>query len=247
MLDTDAPPVASLRVHDLPSRRARAERILDAAAELLVRWGYKRVTVDDVACAAGIGKGTLYLHWKTRETLFAAVLLREAATVFDELAEAVRRDPCLARPHAFMRCYFLSVTRRPLMRAIFVADVEMLGNLARLLHNSPLAATRDCALGAYLELCRQHGLLRGDLPIHELAFAMRACAIGFFLSDPVLKLPGPTCSERVADLLADVFQRSFEGPATSPTSAEHVAPHVITLFTTLAAAARTHAATDLPT
>ncbi|MGW2198666.1 helix-turn-helix domain-containing protein, partial [Streptosporangium sp. NPDC001682] len=40
----------------------RADRILDAAAELLVRLGYRKVTIDDIARLAGIGKGTVYLH-----------------------------------------------------------------------------------------------------------------------------------------------------------------------------------------
>ena len=41
----------------------RAGRILDAAAELLLRWGYKRVSIEEIARHAGIGKGTVYLHF----------------------------------------------------------------------------------------------------------------------------------------------------------------------------------------
>ncbi|MGH3566828.1 MAG: helix-turn-helix domain-containing protein [Pseudonocardia sp.] len=43
----------------------REERLLDVATDLLVRWGYQRVTVDAVARQAGIGKGTVYLHFRT--------------------------------------------------------------------------------------------------------------------------------------------------------------------------------------
>ena len=57
------------------SYEARGERILEAAAELIVRWGYKKTTVDDIARQAGVAKGTIYLHWKTREELFKAVLV----------------------------------------------------------------------------------------------------------------------------------------------------------------------------
>ena len=67
------------------ARRERAERILDVTAGLLLRHGYKRVTIDDVAAGAGIGKGTIYLHWKTREALFWAVLQRDAARLLDQL------------------------------------------------------------------------------------------------------------------------------------------------------------------
>jgi AcrR family transcriptional regulator len=53
------------RLHDPRDRQARAARILDATAELLLRHGYRRVTIDDIARHADIGKGTVYLHWKT--------------------------------------------------------------------------------------------------------------------------------------------------------------------------------------
>jgi AcrR family transcriptional regulator len=35
--------------------RERAERILDAAAELMLRRDYKRVTIEDIAKQAGVG------------------------------------------------------------------------------------------------------------------------------------------------------------------------------------------------
>jgi len=38
-------------------RTRREERLLDAATNLLVRWGYRKTTIDDVAREAGVGKG----------------------------------------------------------------------------------------------------------------------------------------------------------------------------------------------
>jgi AcrR family transcriptional regulator len=43
------------------------EAVLDAAEGLLGRRGYRRMTMDDVARAAGIGKGTVYLHFSGKE------------------------------------------------------------------------------------------------------------------------------------------------------------------------------------
>ncbi len=47
-------------------RKLREERLLDVATTLLVRWGYRKTTIDDVAREAGVGKGTIYLHWKDK-------------------------------------------------------------------------------------------------------------------------------------------------------------------------------------
>src|SRR5262245_12062425 len=70
---------------DADARQRREERILDAAATLLVRWGYRKTTIDDVAHEAGVGKGTIYLHWKDKNALFRAALWRANQQVSDEV------------------------------------------------------------------------------------------------------------------------------------------------------------------
>ena len=73
-------------------RVARAHRILDAASSLILRWGYNKTTIDDVARQAGVAKGTIYLHWNTREELFAALIHRERLAR-ERPARAHRRRP----------------------------------------------------------------------------------------------------------------------------------------------------------
>ena len=38
----------------------RAERLLDAAADLIARFGYDKTTINDIAGQAGVAKGTVY-------------------------------------------------------------------------------------------------------------------------------------------------------------------------------------------
>jgi AcrR family transcriptional regulator len=45
------------------------EAILDAVDVLLARYGYRKMTIDDVAAEAGVGKGTIYLHFESKEEL----------------------------------------------------------------------------------------------------------------------------------------------------------------------------------
>ena len=113
------------------ARAARAEHILDVAADLLGKFGYRKVTVDDIADAADIGKGTIYLHWKTREALFVAVLLREFLGAMDELIAGLRADPQAVLLHRVTRAQFRQIMSRPLLRAIYTGDSELLGNSAR--------------------------------------------------------------------------------------------------------------------
>ena len=62
---------------ELSKREEREQRILDAAGELIQKWGYHKTTIDDIAKLARVAKGTIYLHWKTREELFLALIYRE--------------------------------------------------------------------------------------------------------------------------------------------------------------------------
>lgn len=65
------------------------EALLDAAAELLTRYGLRRWSMDDVAEVAGVGRATLYRRFPSRDDLVHATIAREANRFFSEVAAAV--------------------------------------------------------------------------------------------------------------------------------------------------------------
>jgi AcrR family transcriptional regulator len=69
--------------------------ILDAADRLLARYGYKKMTVEDLAQEVGIGKGTIYLHFPSKEE----VVLSHVDRIVERLKVrllAIARDDALA-------------------------------------------------------------------------------------------------------------------------------------------------------
>lgn len=62
-----------------------APEILAAADRLLARYGYRRMTVDDIAREADIGKGTIYLHFPSKEAVILAVINRHIESSFEAL------------------------------------------------------------------------------------------------------------------------------------------------------------------
>lgn len=50
-------------------------RILDVTRELFFKYGYSRITMDDLASNIGISKKTLYKHFRSKEDLIREVLL----------------------------------------------------------------------------------------------------------------------------------------------------------------------------
>ena len=55
-------------------KEARPQELLAAALDLFVERGFAATRLDDVAKAAGVSKGTLYLYFSSKEDLFKAVV-----------------------------------------------------------------------------------------------------------------------------------------------------------------------------
>jgi AcrR family transcriptional regulator len=69
-------------------REQRRHRILDAAQRVMTDKGPSELTVDDVAAAAELGKGTLYLYFQSKEDLVLGVALRNQAKLLERMREA---------------------------------------------------------------------------------------------------------------------------------------------------------------
>src|SRR5215470_9293071 len=74
------------------------DRILDAAEEVLARFGPQKTTVLDVARALGVSHGSVYRFFASKAALRDAVTERWLARVSDPLARiAVEHGPALGR------------------------------------------------------------------------------------------------------------------------------------------------------
>ncbi|MEO6656296.1 MAG: TetR/AcrR family transcriptional regulator [Pyrinomonadaceae bacterium] len=54
---------------DAVDRKSTRDAILDATDRLLARYGYRKMTIDDLAQEVGIGKGSIYLHFSSKEEI----------------------------------------------------------------------------------------------------------------------------------------------------------------------------------
>lgn len=211
----------------------RESRILDAAGELLLAHGYRRVTIDDVAVRAGVGKGTVYLHWSSKLELFATVLVRDATALTRDLLAALRADPGEVLLHRSLRTTYLMVMRRPLARAFYTGDTALLGAVAT---DSKIGlqvtADKSGFTPTHLRVLYDHGLLADDPAAdHDLAFRLSAATTGFFVADRLIPLAGEVdpddALERKADALATVVRRAFEPPGEPSPDALHAAAPVV--------------------
>ena len=57
-------------------REQRQSDIIDAARKLIARKDFDEISMNEIAREVGLGKSTLYLYFKNKESLYFAIVLR---------------------------------------------------------------------------------------------------------------------------------------------------------------------------
>jgi AcrR family transcriptional regulator len=128
---------------DDPATRA----ILDAAVVEFEQHGFRRVALDDVAHRAGVSRTTIYRRFAGRDELVAAVIDRENAVLFADIAQELKNR----RPQSnyYVEAFTLSIMRFRQHRV-----------LTRMIADEP---------GLMLELAHQHW----DAAVERMSAALR--------------------------------------------------------------------------
>ena len=71
----------------------KVEDVVTAATQVFARYGYKRVTMADLAEAAHMSRPSLYLVFPSKEQVFRAVVERVFASMLAEIRQGVSRFP----------------------------------------------------------------------------------------------------------------------------------------------------------
>lgn len=92
-----------------PAADAATRAILDAAVVEFERHGLRRVALDDVARRARVSRTTIYRRFANRDELVAAVIDRENATLFADIADELKsRRP---QSNYYVEAFTLSIMR----------------------------------------------------------------------------------------------------------------------------------------
>lgn len=69
----------------------KREQILDGALCVFMQMGFDAASMNDITREAGVSKGTLYVYFKNKEDLFAAIIERQKMKIFGQLQEILER------------------------------------------------------------------------------------------------------------------------------------------------------------
>ena len=193
----------------IDERTLREERILDAAATLLVRWGYRKTTIDDVAREAGVGKGTIYLHWKDKNDLFRAAIWRERQRYSEELQRRIAADPEGGLLHRVTIHGMLAALSNPLMAAIFRGKSDIFNGFLGASDTdflNQLVGDSD----AYFDQLQHAGLIRADIPASIITYLLTALKVGIINSPDIFGQEHLPSMEQLTEALSDLIRRWLE-------------------------------------
>jgi AcrR family transcriptional regulator len=162
-----------------PGPSSREERILDATEELLLRWGSRRVTVEEIARKAGVGKGTIYLHWPTKEVLFRDVVARDCGKALGQLVGLLRVELRAVPLSRTARLLLRLSMARPLYRCLNLRDTEILGPLCERAEDLPYRVSEVISHPDYLHGLACGGALREPAVVDDLGAVVEAVTEGF--------------------------------------------------------------------
>jgi AcrR family transcriptional regulator len=175
--------------------RRNRERVLAAAREAFAESGFA-VPLDEIAERAGVGPGTVYRHFPTKEALFEAVALaRVQDLTADARARADAADPRAAFEGFLDRLAEEAVAKRDLPDALDGARPEAV---------AAAAAEMQEALAVLLRRAQDAGVVRADVGVPDLVALMKG------LIQSVRGSADPELARRVLAVVRDGLRTSTD-------------------------------------
>lgn len=191
-------------------RRERYESILEAARQVVFSQGIASTTVDDVAAAAEVSKGTVYLYFQSKETILTALLQEGLTMLVEELATAYQAElqlPAETRLRQLSLAYFHFFQTQPhYYRLLMAFDRQKFQESVdpQLYEQTLMRSTRGLA---YVVQAIEQGVADGDFVVADPKQA--ASVIWAMLHGVYVILGHPLRREMVSADLEALYQAAL--------------------------------------
>jgi AcrR family transcriptional regulator len=194
----------------MPDNDERQQQILDAAAAVIIRLGYDKASMSDIAEEAGASRRTVYLYFKGKEELFEALLYREYMQYAQTWLEYIEADPHGGTVGGFYRALFRSVNRHPLIAAMLRRDRRVIGNYLRKRDNLFTQMYSGVDTTAFFQALQAAGAIRQDIDAAVILHIVEMLSYGQ-LTIGDFKAPDQFPPyDTVMEALADMMDRALQ-------------------------------------
>lgn len=187
----------------------RKQRILDAAANLFVHYGYDKTTVDDIAREAGVSKGAIYLHFKSKDELFEALFIQEMTAHAERWFELIEADPNGGTIAGMYKNTLYALSRSAFMSAMFKQDSRVLGSYLRKPDNFFRDKRNRSTRYEFVKMMQAVGAIRPELDPKVTAHIMNMLAYGLVSMDEVMEQADIPPTADIIEGIADLMDRAL--------------------------------------
>ena len=153
--------------------KLREDAILDAATRTLASKGFDLMTMDDVALEVGISKPSLYKHFKSKEDLAGAAMVRLLDGAQEFLDARPQNEPPLAQLSALLE-WAMRVRLGGGLPFLPSASPQVRQMLTRNLRYVAAVIKLNSQLKKRVQAAKKAGQLRSDLPDDVVLFSYYA-------------------------------------------------------------------------
>src|SRR6266571_3054148 len=155
--------------------KERERAILDVTVELLLRHGYNKVTMSDVADAVGLNRRLVYLLFPSKDALIKALLLRELNIYAEVWNRYLESDPLGGTVASVYLRLLAALKQFPLMAAMYTRDEQTFGKYLSRPGNFFASWPPDPGpTREYLQAMQEIGAVRQDINTRAVAFILDA-------------------------------------------------------------------------
>ena len=193
----------------MPDNDQRQQQILDAAAAVVVRLGYDKATMNDIAEEAGASRRTIYLYFKGKEELFEALMVREYVQYSQTWLEQIEADPNGGTIGGVYRAIFHAVNSRPLIAAMMRRDRRVIGNYLRKRDNLFTQMLSGVNTLDFFQTLQTAGAIRQDIDAAVILHIVEMLSWGLWTIEDFKPLDQYPPYEAVMEALADIMDRAL--------------------------------------
>lgn len=159
-------------------KEATRHRILKTALRLFSESGFEKPTVQEIAAAADVGKGTIYNYFRTKEDILVAFMCEQEARVQQRVLRLLKRDlDAASLLTLYLREQFkLKRPYREFTR-VFLSQIILRGQ-----EIAPYVAAMqpnvDSTLRSLFDSLRAHGRIRKDTDIETVIRVFKTMHLG---------------------------------------------------------------------
>ena len=162
-------------------KHARPQEILEAALAVFAEKGFAAARMDEIAARARVSKGTIYLYFPSKESVFKALVQEMIGPQLARLADLARgHEGAIAPLLAAMLCnlgHFIATSDKVVIPKMVIAEAGNFPDLARIYREEVI----ERGLGLFGNLL-QTGMARGEFREIPIPHAVRMCLAPLLLA-----------------------------------------------------------------